>query len=134
MQQQFDAINKEEEAISKDNTSAKQSSIRQSLGKTISALKKRGFDDEHINDTFVPIMSSVIHNASEKPQEVTGAIKAVVDLGLATNSQEQAKAVTELLLSELVKDTLKDQAIQNLATNQTGFITATIQEIVKNIW
>ncbi len=132
LQQQFDAIQKEEEAISKAHIGEKQSSIRQSLGKTISALKNRGFNDEHINDTFVPIMSSVIHNASNKPQEVTGAIKAVVDLGLASNSQEQAKAVTELLLSELIRDTLKDQAIQNLATNQTGFVTATIQEIVKN--
>jgi hypothetical protein len=132
LQQQFDAIKKEQESISKDNTSAKQSTIRQSLGRTISALKSRGFDDEHINSTFVPIMSSVIDNASKKPQEVTGAVKAVVDLGLASNSQEQAKAVTKLVLSELVRDTLKDHAVQNLATNQTGFITATIQEIVEN--
>lgn len=132
LQQQFDAIQKEEEAINKAHIGEKQSSIRQSLGKTITALKNRGFSDEHINGTFVPIMSSVIHNASSKPQEVTGAIKAVVDLALAANSQEQAKSVTELLLSELIRDTLKDQAIQNLATNQTGFVTATIQEIVKN--
>lgn len=132
LQQKLEAINKEQEAISKANVSEKQSSIRKSLGKTISALKKRGFDDGHINETFVPIMSSIIHNASQKPEEVTGAVKALVDLGLATNSQEQAKAVTELVLSELITDTLKDKAVQNLATTQTGFVTATIQEIVKN--
>lgn len=132
LKQKFEAIKKEEEAISKANVGEKTSSIRKSLGKTISALKKRGFGDEHINETFVPIMSSIIDNASQKPEEVTGSVKGLVDLSLATNSQEQAKAVTQLILSELIRDTLKDQAVQNLASNQTGFITVTIQEIVKN--